>query len=326
MTANRTGGNSSSVKYATVEATEPDQLSVAVGRVTTTVPRIERLRPGRFSARVEMCSLSSLVMMILSANNLKAHADDRTGYTTANLPLSGEITTDQGTFRASVVPDSGDITVSSVPLRLKSAASTTMVLRFNDSLLREAAARLTGCRHSTDLNFDGVLDLRSRPGRMFVHNTHLAWSAIRSNELDEANKKRTVELELACDFLLTANVAGETALDEHDNKFNAVAIQRAEDWILDQLAEPISRADLCEISGLHVRTLTRGFQLLHGVGPMQFLREQRLDAIRQVLLCSRPEETSVTRIAEDFGMWHLGRFAHAYRLRFHERPTESLNR
>ena len=34
------------VKYATVEATEPDQLSVAVGRVMTTVPRIERLRPG----------------------------------------------------------------------------------------------------------------------------------------------------------------------------------------------------------------------------------------------------------------------------------------
>lgn len=264
--------------------------------------------------------------MILSANNLKMYAGEGRVYTSVYLPLSGEITTDHGTFHAGVVPDSADITSGKLPFRLNSAATTTMVLRFDDSLLQESAARLEGCRHSTDLNFDGVLNLRSRRGRTFFHRANLLWSAIQSNELDEANNKRAVELELACDFLLAAKVAGETALDEHHDKPNTAAIQRAEDWILDQLAEPISRADLCEISGLHVRTLTRGFQLLHGVGPMQFLREQRLDAIRQILLRSRPEETSVTRIAEDFGMWHLGRFAHAYRLRFHERPIDSLRR
>ena len=263
-------------------------------------------------------------MMIVSAKNLMLHAGDRTGYTTANLPLSGEITTDQGMFRAGVVPNSADVTVSGVPLKLKSAASTVMVLRLDDSLLQKAAFSLTGCRHSTDLNFDGAFNLRSRPGRTFFHRANLLWSAIKSNELDEANNKQAVELELACDFLLAANVAGDTGFDEHDDEPNRAAIQRAEDWILEQLAEPISRADLCEISGLHVRTLTRGFRLLHGVGPMEFLREQRLNAIRQVLLRSRPEETSVTRIAEDFGMWHLGRFAHAYKLRFHERPIDSL--
>ncbi len=262
--------------------------------------------------------------MILSANNLKMYAREGRGYTSVNLPLSGEITTDHGTFHSDVVPDSADITSGKLPFRLNSAATTTMGLRFDDTLLQESAARLTGCRHSTDLNFDGVLNLRSWPGRTFAHHANLVWSAIHSNELDEANKKRAVELELAFDFLLAAKVADENAPDEHDNERDTAAIQRAEDWILDQLPEPISRADLCEISGLHVRTLTRGFQLLHGVGPMQFLREQRLDAIRQVLLCSRPEETSVTRIAEDFGMWHLGRFAHAYQLRFHERPIESL--
>ncbi len=264
--------------------------------------------------------------MILSAHNLKMDAGEGRGYTSVNLPLSGEFTTDHGTFHAGVVPNSADTTIGSVPLRLKSAASTTMVLRFDDPLLQETAVRLTGCRDSTDLNFDGVLNLRSRPGRTFAHHANVVWSAIHSNELDEANKKRAVELELACDFLLAAKVADENALDEHHDEPNSAAIQRAEDWILDQLTEPISRADLCEISGLHVRTLTRGFQLLHGVGPMRFLREQRLDAIRQVLLRSRPEETSVTRIAEDFGMWHLGRFAYAYRVRFHERPIESLKR
>ncbi|MGI9327045.1 MAG: helix-turn-helix domain-containing protein, partial [Pseudomonadales bacterium] len=70
----------------------------------------------------------------------------------------------------------------------------------------------------------------------------------------------------------------------------------------------------------------RGMQLAHGVGPMQFVREVRLDAIRQALLCGRPEETSVTRIAEDFGLSHLGRFANAYQRRFCERPIDTLKR
>lgn len=129
------------VNYATVETTEPGELSVAVGRVMTTVPRVERLRPGRFSARLEMCSLSRFGMMILSANNLKMCAGEERGYTSVNLPLSGEITTDHGTFHAGVVPDSADITSGKLPFRLNSAATTAMVLRFDDTLLLESAVR-----------------------------------------------------------------------------------------------------------------------------------------------------------------------------------------
>jgi AraC-like DNA-binding protein len=314
--------NAVNLEIVAIDVTEPDQLSEAVGQVLAT-PRIEKLHRGSFSARIEACNLEELGMMIISVQNLKAHVGAATGYTSVNVPLAGKIETQQGSFQAGIVPDSADITLSDSPLNLTTPATKTLVVRLDDALLQNAAVRLTGGRHSTDLDFDGVLDLRSQHGRAFAHCANLLWSDAHSGALNETSKIKAVELELACDFLLASEVAGESLFGDHPADVN---LRPLEDWILSRLEEPISRADLCEVSGLHVRTLTRAFQLAHGMGPMQFIRQQRLDAIRQVLLCSGREETTVTRVAEDFGMRHLGRFSHDYRQRFGERPIDTLSR
>ncbi|MGI9327746.1 MAG: hypothetical protein ACR2PZ_21190, partial [Pseudomonadales bacterium] len=245
------------ISETVVETTEPDQLSEAVQQVMAT-PYVDRLRTGRFNARVNMAAFSRLGMMTVAANNLHVEVPAGTGYTTVNMPLAGEITTDQGTFSAGLVPHTADVTLTELPLTLKSEATTTMVMRFDDLLLEEAAVKLTGGRSTTALNFDGVLNLRYQPGRMFAHRANLAWSAIHSDELNEPTRQRPVELELAADFLLAAQAERTPALGAHDDAPVVAAIQRVEEWIMANLAEPISRADLCDVSGLHVRTLTRG--------------------------------------------------------------------
>ena len=62
----------------------------------------------------------------------------------------------------------------------------------------------------------------------------------------------------------------------------------------------------------------------HNFDEVLAFRDRRLDAVRNALMAGTADEISVTRVAEDYGLYHLGRFSHDYRLRFHELPTRTL--
>jgi AraC-like DNA-binding protein len=85
-------------------------------------------------------------------------------------------------------------------------------------------------------------------------------------------------------------------------------------WRADELAR------LCEVSR---RTLEKHFRRFVGCAPLDFLRTERLDQARRKLLRA-PPGASVTRVATDCGLSHLGRFALAYRRRYGESPSETL--
>jgi transcriptional regulator GlxA family with amidase domain len=67
------------------------------------------------------------------------------------------------------------------------------------------------------------------------------------------------------------------------------------------------------------------FRRFRGYTPSQFLREQRLQGVRQALIRAGRDQ-SVSGIAGDFGYIHMGEFAKAYRKRFGELPSETLRR
>lgn len=99
------------------------------------------------------------------------------------------------------------------------------------------------------------------------------------------------------------------------------SLRRAEDYLQAHLADKLTLAALslaCEVPG---RTLQRAFQLVHGCGPMQWLREQRLVAVRQALLA---DAGMVSDCALRHGFAHLGEFSRAYRLRFGETASRTL--
>ena len=87
-----------------------------------------------------------------------------------------------------------------------------------------------------------------------------------------------------------------------------------------------AEGDDCAAVGIDVRTLSRVFQRRYGMGPMQFARARRLDAVNRTLLALDPSEATVTNVATRFGFFHLSRFAGDYRRAFHESPSETLNR
>lgn len=129
---------------------------------------------------------------------------------------------------------------------------------------------------------------------------------------------------------LLAAMLVQTSFAEVDSRASVESTQaklrRAEDFLMAQLASPVSLAAVAEAAGLSIRTLTRAFRERHGVGPISFLRRQRLEAARLDLLQAEPGAAPVTAVALRYGFFHLGRFAVDYRRAFGESPSDTLNR
>lgn len=106
----------------------------------------------------------------------------------------------------------------------------------------------------------------------------------------------------------------------------AAHVRRAEDFMLERIEEPLSLAMVAVHCGVSRRTLQAAFQRQRGVGPMQWLRRERLHAVRQVLLHGEDPAASVSQAALRFGFTHLGEFSRAYRAAFGEPPSHTRRR
>lgn len=87
---------------------------------------------------------------------------------------------------------------------------------------------------------------------------------------------------------------------------------------------PIS--ELCQRMRISRRTLEHWFRHLLGQSPYQYLKRHRLNLAHRALRMADPSQTSVTRIAMDFGFYELGRFAVEHRRHFGEPPSRTLRR
>lgn len=112
-----------------------------------------------------------------------------------------------------------------------------------------------------------------------------------------------------------------------------VAARQARGLDLDRLLERIEgslagRVTLAEMeawSGRTARAIQLAFQKRFGVGPMQWVRERRLDLVRTRLLAARSGET-VRGIAASCGLTRMATLIPEYSARFGELPSETLRR
>jgi AraC-like DNA-binding protein len=68
------------------------------------------------------------------------------------------------------------------------------------------------------------------------------------------------------------------------------------------------------------------FRKILDMTPIEYLIRLRLHRARQNLLEENEASASVSRVALDWGLWHLGEFSIAYRKCFDEMPSQTLNR
>jgi AraC-like DNA-binding protein len=102
-------------------------------------------------------------------------------------------------------------------------------------------------------------------------------------------------------------------------------VRRAERFIIDNADAPITVSDVADHLGISLRSLQAGFRQWRDTTPTAFLRQARLQLVRDEFLRSG-QETDVTTVALRHGFSHLGRFSAQYRSAFGENPSTTWRR
>jgi AraC-like DNA-binding protein len=101
-------------------------------------------------------------------------------------------------------------------------------------------------------------------------------------------------------------------------------VRRALDFIHANLAQPLTLSDLVAVSGVPGRTLLEHFRAARGVSPMRYVRDLRMQRVREELASGSADQ--VADCALRWGFAHAGRFSVEYRRRFGESPSATLSR
>lgn len=113
------------------------------------------------------------------------------------------------------------------------------------------------------------------------------------------------------------------ALSEHKSIPAQHYVRKAEAYMRENLGSVISPDELAAVTEVTPRTLCNGFHRYHQTTPMGYLKSLRLERVHHDLRSAGHGDT-ITRIAMNCGITHLGRFSSEYRKRFGEAPSQTL--
>ena len=100
--------------------------------------------------------------------------------------------------------------------------------------------------------------------------------------------------------LVTTRLPGELLLPRNAH------IRRAVEYVHEHAHRPITSTDLAEVAALSLRALQQAFQRQLGVSPNGYIRQVRLDRVRDALLQGDPTTTSIADVARTWGFAHAG--------------------
>lgn len=282
-------------------------------------------RGGAFEAAIKGYELGRIGLMRVRTRNLWVRHDPRESVSCVNIPLSGTFRTGD-TEGGGFGPGTAPILGPGRRLDIRTRAGSVLVVRMSEAHLAALSERLCngdgGC-----VECSATLEITRPSSRPFWQRVRKLWAAADA-EGPHWTGPRLTELEesLATEFLVASGRLEPRPALPPRRSGAAHQLRRTEDWIEANLDQVISRATLCEVAGVNLRSLSRLFREHRGVGPMQFVRGRRLEAAHRELLGRGPGETTITEVALAYGFYHMGRFAAEYRRAFRESPSQTLVR
>lgn len=278
-----------------------------------------------FNAEISIGKLEHVALFTVTANSFKVVKEPQQEFYGLTVPLGTPFTIseygrnkayDSSLAHLLLPRHSFDLTAKRNCHFLVSNFSSDLVSGYLQKILQADSWQLSS------LGSDVSLD--SRPGSFLLRSVAKAWSTLNNNMPVNEITLKELEDDLLASFVLY--ISEDEDCGDNYKQGNLRHLNRAEEYIRENLQSPITRDQLAEIAGRSIRTLSRAFERKHGVGPMAFIKQRRLDAAYLDLLSARPDTASVTQVAYDYGFLHVGKFATEYGGAFGELPSSSLAR
>lgn len=242
-----------------------------------------------------------------------------------SAPLSGRMSSIQSGERIDCTESRTALASPGVPQSLKMDAGTgRLSISLGRHMIRRRFAALSGMPVEGEIIFDAGLDLRAGPGKLVYEGMRLIAEEAENGTNILADPLRYAHFEdMALSTLLLYQPHSHQAkLGRRQGAPASRDVKRVIDYIHAHLETPIRLEDLVRIADVPGRTLNDHFRTFTGLAPMAYLRQVRLAAVRDALLCG--EAQSVTEAATRFGFFQMGRFAAVYSEAFGETPSDTL--
>jgi AraC family transcriptional regulator, ethanolamine operon transcriptional activator len=98
-------------------------------------------------------------------------------------------------------------------------------------------------------------------------------------------------------------------------------VTRAEAYLRPSSSAPVRLSKVSRMIGVSERGLRNAFYGVRGMSPTQYIRRERLQAVRRALSQQSAPPPTVTEVAIRQGFYQLGHFAAAYKKAFGEAPS-----
>lgn len=285
-------------------------------------------RSGRLAARFDILSLGPLTIC-----DARYGADVTLGYDAPDayqvgVPLSGHLEAHQA---GRALLSAGDRAVVSragedVVLDRWSADCRQLVVKIDQEFLECRLQDQLDAAIPGPIALAGRLDIAAGRGRSWAALARLVAAEFdgETGMFDHPLVVGRLRDTLALGLLLAVDHPYREDLDRPARCYRPPLVRRAIEAIHAHPERPYTVADLAVAAGVSVRTLQAAFRRYVGCTPMVYLRQVRLARAHDDLRAADPCTTSVAEVAYRWGFLHLGRFAAAYRARYHSTPSRAL--
>lgn len=244
------------------------------------------------------------------------------------MPLCGGERIDSGDDATWSSPTTGTVLNAHRPVRIRHGERTEkLILRVDRDLLERQCSQHLGRPLQRQIEFDTAMPLDSAGGARWMRT--IAW--LLENLHDDSSPaspllSAQIEQMVVTMLLVCQQNNYSASLHEDIRTVTPAFVRRAEQFIEEHAHEPITVCEIAEHVGVSSRSLYTGFRKYRNTSPMLYLKETRLNRVREHLLRAESGRTTVTAAAYQWGFGHLGHFTTDYKRRFGESPSETLAR